>query len=200
MRYRGSRVRALAPGIALAFAAALAGCGGDTGGSGPFGCTTEDPALEDLPGGPWICPNQGYLTWCDQIAGMAYRGNVILSNRGGGALEISDVRIRGDLRCSFRSPVVDVMTVGPNGAAFVEFDYFPQSGCAAAACDDPDTLDDPSCFDRVALEVDSNAGNFATLVVPVCGRAVADAAAACAGCASCDAPAADVVDPACAPE
>lgn len=133
--------------------------------------------------GPHICPDQSPVAYCERlVAAGPHTTDLVLSNRGNERVEISDVRLLGDARCSFRTPEIDVMEIEPGfGAALVRIDYAPQTAGE----------------DHVTLEIDSNAVNFATLRVAICGRALDDASDA-SGCPDCQEP--ESADPACAPE
>lgn len=78
-------------------------------------------------------------------------------NRGVEALQIDDVQIVGDARCSFAFLGPDVTEVAQDGAMFMRGEYLPTE------------VGD----DQIAVVVYSNASNFPELVVPVCGVGVA---------------------------
>ena len=148
----------------------------------PAGQNACDPEAE-LPGaGPHICPSQSPVAYCERLVlPTPHTTDLLLTNRGTELLEIDEVRIVGDARCSFRAPEIDAVEIEPNfGAALVRIDYLPQI----------------SGDDLVLLEIDSNAVNFPTLRIGVCGRAIATSEDATGSCPQCLDPATD--DPACA--
>jgi hypothetical protein len=138
----------------------------------------------ELPGaGPHLCPAQSPVAYCDHLVGIVHTTDLVLSNRGTETVEIQDVRIRGDARCSFRTPLIDEAEIAPNaGAAVVRIDYFPQTPGE----------------DRVFLEIESNAANFPLLEIGVCGRAIPSSDKPSDECFQCGEPESD--DLACAPE
>ena len=149
----------------------------------PEGENACAPTAEHPGSGPHLCPAQSPVAYCERLVGVVHSTDLVLSNRGTDPVEISDVRIRGDARCSFRTPLIDVMEIAPStGAAVVRIDYFPQTAGE----------------DRVFLEIDSNAANFPLLEIGVCGRAIATADDATGDCPKCGDPDSD--DLACAPE
>ncbi|MDJ0764028.1 MAG: hypothetical protein QNJ97_13685 [Myxococcota bacterium] len=79
-----------------------------------------------------------------------------LTNRGEETLKIESMVVRGDQNCAFSFDGPDTLVMGENGSAFIRGYYNPIV----------------TGEDQIALEVNSNAHNFATLVVPVCGKAV----------------------------
>jgi len=161
---------------------ALAGCGAEqeTLPEGESACAAD----AELPGaGPHLCPALSPIAYCERLTGVVHSTDLVLSNRGTETIDIVDVRIRGDARCSFRPPVIDVMEIEPSvGAAVIRIDYVPSS----------------AGDDRAILEIESNAANFPLLEIGVCGRAIAGIADQTGKCPQCATPETD--DPACAPD
>ena len=79
-----------------------------------------------------------------------------LRNTGEEALVIQQVIIRGDTRCSFAFQGPDKEQISGKEASFIRGWY------------DPDSVGE----DHLAIEVTSNATNYTTFVIPLCGKGV----------------------------
>ena len=88
----------------------------------------------------------------------ALRFDLQLLNLGDEELVINEVRLRGDGGCAFTLSDPDQWSLYRGESSFVRGWYQPTTAGE----------------DHVALEVESNAANFPLLVVPVCGRGVAE--------------------------
>ena len=86
----------------------------------------------------------------------AYHFDLQLINRGEEQLIIQSVDYRGDQNCAFTFEGPDMFEMGENESSFIRGWYEP-----VVAGDD-----------QIAMDVISNAHNYPTLVVPICGRAV----------------------------
>ncbi|HEV8320248.1 MAG TPA: hypothetical protein VG389_01445 [Myxococcota bacterium] len=156
---RARRGAAAAAAVAAAAAAAglAAGCGPKC--EPPAGadvCTPAEPTC--LAEAPQICPRLAPVSFCNQeVGGGGYMFTLEIDNYGTDALSIAALRLVGDDRCAFNSLEVDPpvgSTVASEQALLVRFVYEP-----------PDIGPDSAW-----LEIDSNAENFPTLVVPLCGN------------------------------
>ena len=77
-----------------------------------------------------------------------------LRNTGGQTLKIEKVSVKGDQNCAFDWEGPDQKELGADGSAFIRMWYKP-------------TVRD---YDSISLIIESNAENFDSFVVPVCGR------------------------------
>jgi len=79
-----------------------------------------------------------------------------LTNRGDKTLSIESVTFRGDTNCAFTFDGPDYFDLGYEDTAFIRGWYQPTVAGE----------------DQLAMEVVSNAENYPTLVVPICGKGV----------------------------
>ena len=86
-----------------------------------------------------------------------YVFNLMIQNRGDQTLVISSVVARGDQNCAFTWMGPDKTELEYDESTFVQGTYDPSMAGE----------------DQVALEIRSNAENYALMEVPVCGKAVA---------------------------
>ncbi|MCP4606107.1 MAG: hypothetical protein GY847_37280 [Proteobacteria bacterium] len=85
-----------------------------------------------------------------------YEFHLQIYNVGDEVLKIDSVKLRGDQYCALTFEGPDRMELKKNEASFIRFWYKPQ-----VAADD-----------QIALTIVSNAENYPTLIVPICGRGV----------------------------
>jgi hypothetical protein len=103
--------------------------------------------------------------------GGPYQFDLQLTNNGEENLVLESVTYRGDQYCSFTFEGPDVWEMSESESAFIRGWYDPTNPGE----------------DQIAMEVVSNASNFPTLVVPICGKAVPPGTAD-AGVLECEVP------------
>lgn len=95
--------------------------------------------------------------WSTDPSAEARRFDFQLINEGGGVLSIESVSFRGDQNCAFTFEGPDYTELGEGDAGFVRGWYAP-------------TVEGE---DHIAMDVVSNAENYPTFTVAICGKAVA---------------------------
>lgn len=159
----------LASGVAYAAAVllSLAGCedsgkplpSGDPG--APCVCAMgelgSDSACTAIYRNAQICPDQSPAQLCTRFINATTTYPVLVVNRGQSGLVISDVSLVGDDNCAFAPPQVSppLGTIIPSGKnVFIQIAYRPTKAVS----------------DFVELRIKSNAENFPSLVIPICGQ------------------------------
>ncbi len=108
-----------------------------------------------------ICPDLSPVAFCSRTRGSTVAVNVLLNNRGESPMTITSIKVRGDTRCAFKkaqfAPMVGSV-IEPRSSMVVRFVY--------EAPMDPGE-------DHAVIEVASDAENFPTLPIAVCGQSVA---------------------------
>jgi hypothetical protein len=109
---------------------------------------------------PQICPDLSPVAFCSREKGSATPVNVLLNNRGETPMKITAVKVRGDTRCAFKraqfAPMVGAV-IEPRSSMVLRFQY--------VAPMEPGE-------DHAVIEVASDAENFPTLPIAVCGQSV----------------------------
>ena len=104
-----------------------------------------------------ICPDQSPAPLCSRYINATTTYPVLLLNRGQSGLVLSDVSIVGDDNCAFAPPQLSppLGTIIPSGKnVFIQISYRPTKILP----------------DYVELRIKSNAENYPTLVIPICGQ------------------------------
>jgi len=111
-----------------------------------------------------ICPNIAPITFCTRTGGSSNPVNLTLENRGELPMKITGVKVRGDTRCAFKraqfSPVIGE-TIEPGRSMVIRFFYEAPAGAGE---------------DHALVEITSDAENYPTLAIPVCGKSGASEA------------------------
>lgn len=119
-----------------------------------------------------ICPDLSPIAFCSRVVGSTVAVNVLLNNRGETPMKITSIKVRGDTRCAFKraqfAPMIGT-TIEPRSSMVMRFQYVA-----------PMTPGE----DHAVIEVASDAENFPTLPLAVCGKTVAagQAAGMCLQC------------------
>lgn len=133
-----------------------------TGGTGQRACYEQ----------PQICPDFSPVRFCAREQGTQTSVNVLLDNRGELPMTIRSIKVRGDTRCAFKkaqfAPAIGTV-LEPGQSLVMRFQY-----------DAPTTPGE----DHALIEVASDAENFPTLSIDVCGESLAtgQTAAMCLAC------------------
>jgi len=143
-------------------------------------CRAEAYLTKNMREAPQICPRINPINLCEQF--IPEGGNaeqitweLMLDNLGQGLLEIESVEVRHDRRCAFEDPLGTIeiwdnddsddhaATVRSSGAAFLRIQYRPPSPGE----------------DAVTVTVNSNAENFPSLDVFICGAGTTETLVSC---------------------
>jgi hypothetical protein len=107
-----------------------------------------------------VCPDLSPVAFCSRVRGSTVAVNVLINNRGETPMKISAIKVRGDTRCAFRraqfAPMVG-STIEPRSSLVMRFQYVAPMEVGE---------------DHAVIEVVSDAENFPTLPIAVCGQTV----------------------------